>query len=157
MPSRIEIFFSYAHEDQTLMNEVRRQLVLFDRQKVIRKWHDRLSSAEDGWRGQIDRRLRDARIILLFVSPDFFESDYCFDTEMQEAMRRHTAGQARIIPVILRCCLWQTAPFAQFQAVPKDGDPLRTWSNRDEGSLDAATRIMDVVQELRAAGASATR
>ncbi len=69
MPSRIEIFFSYAHEDQTLMNEVRRQLVLFDRQKVIRKWHDRLISAEDGWKGQIDRRLRDARIILLFVSP----------------------------------------------------------------------------------------
>src|SRR6266566_2344176 len=30
--------------------------------------------------------------------PDFFESDYCFDTEMQEAMRRHTAGQAPHYP-----------------------------------------------------------
>jgi hypothetical protein len=108
MPSRIEIFFSYAHEDQTLMNEVRRQLVLFDRQKVIRKWHDRLIPAEDDWKGQIDRRLRDDRIILLFVSPDFFELDYGFDTEMQEAMRRHTAGCVfrALSQSSLRPCLW---------------------------------------------------
>jgi len=148
MSRPIEIFFSYAHKDEVLMDKVRRQLIVFDRQNVIRKWHDRLIPAGGSWQGQIDQRLKDARIILLFVSPHFFESDYCFDTEMREAMRRHAAGQARVIPVILRPCLWQTAPFAQVQAVPKDAKPLTTWSNRDEGCLDAASRIMEVVKEL---------
>lgn len=148
MPDPVEIFFSYAHEDEALMDEVRRQLIVFDRQNIIRKWHDRLIPAGGNWKGQIDIRLRRARIVLLFISPHFFESDYCFDTEMREAMRRHAAGQARVIPVILRPCLWQTAPFAQVQAVPTDGKPITTWSNRDEGCLDAASRIMDVVREL---------
>jgi hypothetical protein len=29
----IDIFFSYAHEDEGLMHAVRKQLVIFDRQK----------------------------------------------------------------------------------------------------------------------------
>ena len=32
MQRPIEVFFSYAHEDELLMDEVRRQLVVFDRQ-----------------------------------------------------------------------------------------------------------------------------
>jgi hypothetical protein len=40
MSRPIEIFFSYAHEDVALVDAVRRQLVVFDRQGVIRKWHD---------------------------------------------------------------------------------------------------------------------
>lgn len=35
----VEIFFSYAHEDEALMNDVRRQLVVYDRQRIITKWH----------------------------------------------------------------------------------------------------------------------
>ena len=150
MPRPIEIFFSYAHEDESLMDEIRRQLIVFDRQNVIRKWHDRLIPAGTRWKGQIDSRLRSAHIVLLFISPHFFESDYCFDTEMREAMRRHAAGQARVTPVILRPCLWQSAPFAQIQAVPKDAKPLTSWPNRDEGCLDAASRIMEVVREITA-------
>jgi hypothetical protein len=37
MMKPIEIFFSYAHEDEALMDEVRRQLILYDRQDIIRK------------------------------------------------------------------------------------------------------------------------
>ena len=32
----IEIFFSYAHADEPLMHDVRRQIVVFDRQDLIR-------------------------------------------------------------------------------------------------------------------------
>jgi hypothetical protein len=81
----IDIFFSYAHEDEALMDEVRRQLILFDRQSLIRKWHDRMIPPGASWQGQIDERLRIAKVILLFVSPDFFASDYCYEQEMAEA------------------------------------------------------------------------
>ena len=57
MTRPIEIFFSYAHEDEALMDEVRRQLIGFDRRKIIRKWHDRQIQPGAEWREQIDERL----------------------------------------------------------------------------------------------------
>src|SRR5437899_1219752 len=33
------------------------------------------------WRGQIDANLDTAQLILLLISPDFMDSDYCYDVE----------------------------------------------------------------------------
>ena len=149
MQRPIEIFFSYAHEDESLMDEVRRQLVVFDRQGLIRKWHDRLIPAGADWRGQIDERLARSDVILLFVSPSFFDSDYCYEAEMTEAMRRHQVNSAKVVPIILRPCAWESAPFASLQVLPKDGRPITTWPNRDEACLDVAEGVMRAVRELR--------
>ena len=148
MERPVEIFFSYAHEDEELVEAVRRQLVVFDRQNIIRKWHDRLIPPGTDWRGQIDSRLQHSDIVLLFISPDFFESDYCYDTEMAEAMKRHGKGVARVIPVILRPCMWPSAPFGNLQALPAVGKPVTTWGNRDEACLSVAEGIMRVVHDL---------
>ena len=131
------------------MDDVRRQLVVFDRQGLIRKWHDRLIPPGDEWRGRIDERLAHSDVILLFVSPNFFDSDYCYEAEMTEAMRRHQANSAKVVPIILRPCAWESAPFASLQALPKDGRPITTWPNRDEACLDVAKGVMRAVRELR--------
>lgn len=131
------------------MDEVRRQLVIFDRQGLIREWHDRLIRPGDEWKGRIDRRLHRSDIILLFISPHFFESDYCYEAEMMDAMRRHEAGAARVVPIILRPCAWHSAPFAGLQALPTDGRAITTWSNRDEACLNVAEGVMRAVGELR--------
>ena len=131
MTSRpVEVFFSYAHEDEVFMNDLRRQLALFDRQGVIRKWHDRLIPPGTEWQGQIDERILHSDIILLLVSPHFFDSDYCYDAEMTEAMRRHESREARVIPIILRPCSWESAPFAGLQALPTDTLPISLWPDR---------------------------
>ena len=72
-----------------------RQLIVFDRQEVIIKWHDRQIPPGTKWKDKIDSRLRKADIVLLFVSPHFFESDYCFDVEMREALRRHASRKCQ--------------------------------------------------------------
>src|SRR3989442_8127516 len=100
MMKPIEIFFSYAHEDEALMDEVRRQLILYDRQRIIQKWHDREILPGQEWKRRIDERLRSSRIILLFISPHFIESRYCYEVEMKEALRRHESGEAVVIPII---------------------------------------------------------
>src|SRR5688572_4130169 len=120
MSEPVEIFFSYAHADEALMNDFRLQLILFERQGLIRKWHDRQIPPGSVWKGQIDDRLKTARVILLFVSPHFFESDYCYDEEMTEALRREQSGEARVIPIILRPCRWETSPFGHLQVLPQD-------------------------------------
>jgi hypothetical protein len=145
----IDIFFSYAHEDERLMHAVRHQLVVFDRLGLIRKKYDRLIQPGSEWSGQIHADLTHADIVLLFLSPDFLASDYCYETEMREALRRHHEGATRVIPIIVRPCPWRVTPLANLQALPKDALPLTQWPDRDEACLDVAQGIMRVVHELR--------
>ena len=71
---------------------------------------------------------------------------------MTRALERHEAGAARVIPVILRPCDWQSAPFGKLQALPRDGKPVTTWTNRDEAFTDVARGIREAAKSL-AAGA----
>jgi hypothetical protein len=64
----------------------------------------------------ISQELERADIILLLVSPDFLASEYCYGTEMTRALQRHVAGEARVIPVVLRPCEWTQAPFGKLLA-----------------------------------------
>jgi len=148
MSGLIEIFFSYAHEDENLMNDVRRQLIVEERNGKIIKWHDRKIPPGTDWKQQIDNRLEKASIILLFMSPHFIESKYCYEIEGQVALNRHEAGGARVIPVILRPCMWQSSPFGKLQALPLDAIPVSRWPDRDEACLDVAKGVMKVVDEL---------
>jgi hypothetical protein len=152
----IEVFFSYAHEDEPLMDEVRRQLVVFEREGRIIKWHDRMIPPGTEWEAQIDGRLRRANVILLFVSPDFLESRYCYDVEVAAALERHTRGEARVIPIILRPCAWDVAPFASLQALPRDAKPITQWRDRDQVCLDVARGVIEVVDDIRAGSVSGT-
>jgi hypothetical protein len=148
MPDVVEIFFSYAHADEALMNDVRRQLIVYERNGRILKWHDRQIPAGSEWRAEIDWRLHHARVVLLFVSPHFIESRYCYEVEGAAALRRHETGEARVIPVILRPCSWQEAPFGKLQALPRDGKPVSQWADRDEASLEVARGVMAAVDAL---------
>lgn len=157
MAQNIEIFFSFAHTDEKLMNRVRQQLVIHERNGRITKWHDRMIPAGDEWKKHIDARLQRAKIILLFISPAFIDSRYCYEVEGKVALQRHRSGKARVVPVILRPCAWQEAPFGKLQAVPRDGRAIATFKNRDEACLNAATEIMKVVDELVSADSEKSR
>lgn len=144
----IEIFFSYAHKDEELMHEVRRQLIVYERNGKIFKWYDRMIPPGSEWKQQIDNNLFRAKIILLFISPSFIESRYCYETEGQEALRRHKKGEATVIPIILRPCPWEDTPFSKLQSLPTDGRAITTWNNIDEASLSVAKDIMSVVDTI---------
>jgi hypothetical protein len=146
----VEIFFSYSHKDEELKDEIEKQLSILRHEGLIVAWHDRRIGSGKEWEGQICTHLREARIILLLVSADFLASDYCYDVEMNWAMERHEAGEARVIPVIVRPVdHWQHAPFGKLQALPKDGRPVTTWPNRDEALVDIAKGVRLAVEELR--------
>ena len=68
---------------------------------------------------------------------------------MTRALERHDAGDARVIPVILRSVDWRGAPFAKLQALPKDGKPVTSWSDEDEAFTDVARGIRAAVEDLR--------
>jgi hypothetical protein len=85
---------------------------------------------------------------LLFVSPHFIESKYCYEIEGQRALARHKEGTAKVVPVILRACPWQEAPFGKLQALPQNGRPISLWDDIDVATLEVADGVMQVVDEL---------
>ena len=124
-------------------------LALLRREGFIASWHDRRIIAGQEWKGQIDRHLDEADIILLLVSADFLASDYCYEVEMQRALVRHKSGHACVIPVIIRSVDWSGAPFAELQALPKDAKAVASWKDTDEAWTDVARGIRHAAEELR--------
>jgi len=90
----LEVFYSYAHEDETLRDELEKHLKLLQRQGLISNWHDRRIEPGRDWAAEIDSHSRSADIVLLLVSADFISSDYCYGVEMMEAQetKRTEAG-----------------------------------------------------------------
>lgn len=142
----IEMFFSYAHRDEVLMDQIRTQLVVRERLGQIAKWHDRMIPPGDEWKTSIDQRIRDASIFLLFMSPDFLASRYCYEIEGDIALRRHREGSAKVIPIVLRACDWTETPFGDLQGLPEDGKPFNQWPDKDQASLDIARSIMAMIR-----------
>jgi len=115
----VEIFISYAREDVGMQERLLTHLSRLRRQGVATTWTDREIAPGEKWRSSINARLEAADIILLLVSADFINSDYCWDVEVKRALRRQAEGTARVIPVILRECDWKSLPFGELQAVPQ--------------------------------------
>lgn len=146
----VEIFCCYARKDQPLLKELKSHLMPLHRQGLIIIWADTDIDAGMDWEEEINKHLNTADIILMLVSSDFIASEYCYSKEMQQAMERHNAGEAQIIPIILRPVLWEHTPFGKLQALPTGAKPVigSTWHNQDEALLNVANGIHKVVLKI---------
>jgi internalin A len=144
---QLDVFISYSHRDERFKDELETHLKLLQRVGLIREWHDRNIEAGDEWRSRIDDHIDRADIVILLISADFIASDYCYEKEMRRALERHAAGDARVIPVIVRDVNWKLAPFAALQMLPRDARPVG-----DAPSRDAAWRAVSEAIERIARG-----
>jgi tetratricopeptide (TPR) repeat protein len=149
-PHGVEVFYSYAHADEALRDELEKHLTLLQRQGYITQWYDRRIDVGTEWAHTIDAHLNAADLILLLISPDFIASDYCYTLEMVRALERHDHNDARVIPIILRPVDWQSSPFGKLQALPTNGKPITTWRNRDEAFLAIAKGIRAIIEDIQA-------
>lgn len=142
------VFFSYSHADADLRAQLERHLAALRRQKLIDGWYDGEMLAGDELDPTVLANLDRADVILLLVSADFINSDYCYRVEMERAFERHEAGEARVIPVILRDCDWKHPPISNVLVTPKDGRPVTSWANKDEALTDVAKQVRKAVEDM---------
>ncbi|WP_421992339.1 toll/interleukin-1 receptor domain-containing protein [Roseococcus sp.] len=142
------VFFSYSHADEALRDQLEKQLSLLKRQGVITTWHDRRIGAGQDFGQSINDHVETDDIILLLVSADFLDSNYCYDIEMTRALARHEAGEAIVIPVILRACEWHGAPFGKLLGTPSDGKPVTQWPDRDQAFLEVARAVRGAAERV---------
>ncbi len=148
MPKKLNIFLSYAHEDEAMKIQLDKNLIMLKRSDKINVWQDRQILPGTEWDESIAKELAAADIILLLISVDFNNSQYIWDKELKIAMERHERNEARVIPIILRTCEWGEMPYAKLQALPTGAKPITGFANDDEAYTDVAKGIRQVVDYM---------
>jgi internalin A len=146
----VHVFYSYSHKDSRLRDKLESHLSLLRRDGLIAEWFDGKIKPGEEIDPKIDVNLARSEVVLLLISADFLNSEYCYETEMQKALSRHSEGTARVIPIIIRPIEdgWKGTIFATLKALPKDGKPVTSWRNRDEAWVSVANGVREAIIDL---------
>ena len=141
------VFISYSHRDRELRQELDKHLSNLKRQNVITAWFDGDIIPGTEWESQIIKHLTTDQLILLLISADFMASDFCYSIEMTQAIARHNANQARVLPIILRPTDWKGAPFDKLKVLPTDGKAVTRWPTHDDAFEDIIQGIREAIDD----------
>jgi len=99
-------------------------------------------------------RLLAADIVLVLISSDFISNDEVY-ARVKEVTERHNRGQAVMIPLLVRNCLWKATPFARLDMLPKNFQPmnnLQFWPSSDDALTVVVGDIYTALDELATRG-----
>jgi hypothetical protein len=92
----LSLFISYCRTDEATKNELVKHLEPLKKLNLVSDWHFRQIIPGQDWKEEISNNLENASIILLLISVDFINSDYCYNIEMDRALERHPNRKACI-------------------------------------------------------------
>lgn len=141
------VFYSYSHKDADLRERLGTYLAPLRQQQKISDWYDRKIEPGANWETEITSQLDAAELILLLVSADFLASEYCFGVEMEKATARLKRGEVRVVPILLKPCLWEESRFSELQIIPRDAKAIASWPSVDEALTNVASEIRTLVSE----------
>ena len=139
------VFYSYSHKDTELRDRLGTYLAPLVQQKKIVEWHDRKIEPGADWETEINSQLEAAQLILLLVSADFLASEYCFGVEVEKALTRLKRGEVKVVPVLLKPCLWKESRFSELQIIPRDAKAITSWASPEEALNTVADEISRIV------------
>jgi TIR domain len=162
-PKPVPLFFCYAPEDEALRQELEKHLTLLQRGGYITSWSGRSIGVGEDWRAEIERRMAEARVILLLVSVDFVASDYLYEVELERALDRRASAREEVLVlgVLLRPTDWKHGKLTTVEMLPLQGrEPLAvtSWSSHDAAfervAQDLRPRLYSVTGRLSGHGIS---
>lgn len=142
------VFISYSHKDKEFAAQLSTSCAQLRRDGWIHLWSDAEILPGSDWSDEIHAALEQADLVVLLISPDFIQSDFCYGIEMRRALERHAAGQARVLPIIIRATDTAGAPFARLQMLPAEGKPVAIWADRDSAWLDVARGLRRLLETM---------
>jgi TIR domain len=147
-PQKLKAFVSYSHADEGLKDEFIKHLHPLQRLGLIENWNDRKIKPGDEFDKTISNELDSADLVFILVSVDFINSKYCYDVELERAIERHKKNKSRVIPIILRSCLWEHSPFGGLLALPRDGKAVKTYPDQDAAFKEIAVAVHELALDL---------
>ena len=144
MPNPVQIYIAYAEEDTPLLEDLRKQLKVLERNQLIEVWQENMVQVGKNRKVEILKQLEKADIILLLISADFIVSEHDYNVEMKLALQRHIGGKARVFPIIVRDCLWEDTPVGHMEVLPLNRKPI---DNQEEGRSESFKKVAKEISE----------
>jgi hypothetical protein len=135
MAVRDKVFISYSHKDKKWCDELLKHLKLPERELAISVWVDKRIGKGSRWREDIDHALSSAKVAVLLVTANFFESDFIAASELPPIIGAQEKDGLTILWVAVGECNYQlsrlrelqctndpTRPLAQLKPAVRDGE-----------------------------------
>ena len=113
---RDKVFISYSHLDSVFLEQLKRHFAPF--QGKIEFWDDHKIRPGQKWKQEISEALNRAKVGILLISADFFNSTFITENELPPLLEAAENDGATILSVILKPCMFNEYPqLSQFQAI----------------------------------------
>ena len=147
---RVRLFYSYSHKDSRHRTVMQTMLATLKQQGVLQEWADTAITPGSSIAASVQQKLRESDIVAFLLSPDFLESEACMQ-EWRDVKEMAESGRPVVrVPIILRHCRWRDLLNGDdIKALPTDGNPVESYTSKDEAWLEVSNGIEAVVDELR--------
>lgn len=140
----LQLFISYCHKDEVLVSKFISHLRPLKSSGQIVEWYDRKIETGEEFQKDIDNNLDNADLICLMISDSFLASNACIE-EKDIALKLRNQKGIRVIPIIISPCAWTMhVELSGLLASPTDGKPVTSFTDQNEGWLDAVKHISRV-------------
>lgn len=112
-----------CHEDRRYVQSLLVHFASCQQTSCFVVWDTTHIPAGSLWQEEIISHLAEAHIVIPLISADFLASPF-FAQALPRLLEASYAGSLRILPVILRPCLFQESPLAPLQAANDPSKPL---------------------------------
>ena len=97
---------------------------------------------------EISNEIESSDIIIFLITENFLNSEYCFGIEVKKAFMLQAQGRIKIIPVLVKPCLFDESKFSQLQLIPRLAQPISTSESRETAFNEVAKEIRDIVDGI---------
>lgn len=145
----VKIFISYSRKDQKYKEDLVEFLAPMRRRGIIESWSD--TDLEHGakWEEQLLKELDDADIVVLLVSPSFYNSDYIHDKELPKVLEKYEEEGIAVVPVLIRPSPFKNTELSTFTALPPDAKPVSEYASKDKAWMEVTKGLTRVIQRIQ--------
>jgi formylglycine-generating enzyme len=156
MPAPLNTFIIYSRHDAKFKDELLIHLDALVRKGHIRRWVDTDLLPGEEWEKRIEAELDAAHLVLMLVSAHALNSDFIQKKELKTALDKKKSGSARIIPILVRDCLWELEEdLAALQMLPKHESnkflAIESWSSSSAAWASTLRELLKLIQEIQEA------
>ncbi len=145
---RIKVFVSYSHIDKKYFDTFMIHLKGLERLYNVTHWIDGEIRAGENIDDTVLKNLNESDIVFILISPNYIQSYYCYEKEMEHAFQRQTEGRCVVIPIIIK----ETAnidqfEFSKYKMLPVDARPVSNFRSISDGFSNVMKEMFPLIQD----------
>ncbi len=145
----ISILLAYANEDARLLPKVEQLLTTFLQQGYNIGWQSEEIHLSNHWENRRENYLSSTDLLLLFITPAFISSKYCYCKPLSWAIDQH-CKKTYVLPILLKACIWDETPFAVLPTITPNRKAVDEWPKSSRAFVQIGLDIREAIKYLQA-------